>query len=412
LEIVGGTPGPVVDVVSAEHLPRNRAVPLRRERVRRVLGLEIADAIIVDILQRLEMEVEETAEGWRVTAPSCRFDIAIEVDLIEDIGRIYGYSEIPMSHAVVNTAMQPQPEARFDLDRAKELLVDRDFQEVVTYSFVSPEMQALVDPELRPVALANPLSAELSVMRTSLWTGLLLSAQFNQARQQERIRLFESGLSFVQAEAGLIQEPMLAGLIMGGAAPEQWDGAARPVDFYDAKGDLETLLEQVAGAGAVVCVPGDHSALHPGQCARLERNGEPVGWLGMLHPQLQGKLDLAGNVYLFDLRLQGVAEGALPAFRPLSKFPSIRRDLALVMDEGLSYQQVRDTVRIAAQEILKDIFPFDVYTGTKIDSGRKSLALGLILQDSSHTLTDVEVDAAVSAILQRLETDLGATLRE
>ena len=412
LEIVGGTPGPVVEVVSAEHLPRNRAVPLRRERVRRVLGLDIADAIIVDILQRLEMEVEETAEGWRVTAPSCRFDIAIEVDLIEEIGRIYGYSEIPMSHAVVNTAMQPQPEARFDLDRAKGLLVDRDFQEVVTYSFVSPEMQALVDPEIRPVALANPLSAELSVMRTSLWSGLLLSAQFNQARQQERIRLFESGLSFVQAEEGLNQEPMLAGLVVGGAAPEQWDGVARPVDFYDAKGDLEALLAQVAGAGTVAYVAGDHPALHPGQCARLERSGEPVGWLGMLHPQLQGKLDLAGNVYLFELRLQGVAEGALPAFRPLSKFPSIRRDLALVMDAGISYKQVRDTVCSAAPEILKDIFPFDVYTGIKIDSGRKSLALGLILQGSSHTLTDVEVDAAVTAILQGLESDLGATLRE
>ena len=412
LEIVGGTPGPVVEVASAEHLPRNRGVRLRRERVHRVLGLEIADATIVDILQRLEMEVEEAEEGWQVTAPSCRFDIAIEVDLIEEIGRIYGYSEIPMSHAVVNTAMQPQPEACFDLDRAKELLVGRDFQEVVTYSFVSPEMQALVDPEIRAVALANPLSAELSVMRTSLWTGLLLSAQFNQARQQERIRLFESGLSFVQTEKELIQEAMLAGLIMGGTAPDQWDGAARPVDFYDAKGDLDALLAQVAGTGAVTYVPGNHPALHPGQCARLERDGVAVGWLGMLHPHLQGKLELAGNVYLFELRLQGIAEGALPAFRPLSKYPSIRRDLAIVMDGAISYQQVHDTIRRAAPEILKDIFPFDVYTGVKIDSGRKSIAFGLILQDSSHTLTDVEVDEAVAVILRGLETDLGANLRE
>jgi len=413
LEIVGGTPGPVVEVVSTERLPENQPVPLRRERVRRVLGLEIPDATIEDILLRLEMAVEITEEGWRVTAPSCRFDIAIEEDLIEEIGRIYGYSEIPMSHAVVNTVMQPQPEARFDLERAKDLLVDRGFQEVVTYSFVSPEMQALVDPQLKPVALANPLSAELSVMRTSLWPGLLLSAQYNQARQQERIRLFESGLSFVQGPDGLVQEPMLAGLIMGSAAPEQWDGAARPADFYDAKGDLDALLAQVGGGqGGIDYLPAEHPALHPGQCARLERNGEALGWLGMLHPQLQDRLGLSGNLYLFELRLQGVAEGALPAFAPLSKFPSIRRDLALVVDEGVSYQQVREQIRASAPEILRDIFPFDVYTGTKIDSGRKSLALGLILQDSSHTLTDAEVEDAVSAILQQLQTELGATLRK
>lgn len=412
LDIVGGTPGPVVDVVSARHLPERKPVLLRRERISRLLGVRISDDTVEDILRRLDMQLEDAPEGWRVTAPSCRFDVEIEADLIEEVGRIYGYAEIPMSHAVVNTAMQPQPETHFNLDRAKTLLVDRDYQEVVTYSFVSPEMQSLVDPNTSPIALSNPLSSELSVMRTSLWSGLLLSAQYNQARQQERVRIFESGLRFVRRAGVLHQEPMLVGLVMGSLYPEQWAGDSRSVDFYDLKGDLDALLSGIESGGMVEYGPGEHPALHPGQCARLERNGEAVGWLGMLHPELQRKLDLPSDVYLFELRLQGVAEGMLPAFRPLSKFPSIRRDLALVLDEGITYGRVRDCIHAAGMEILQDISLFDVYTGVNVEPGRKSLALGLILQDSSHTLTDEEVEDAVGGILGKLNSELGANLRE
>ncbi len=411
LDIVGGEPGPVVEMVSEDHLPARPPVPLRRQRISRMLGLKMADEQVVDILQRLDMQVEGTGEGWRVTPPSCRFDIALEADLIEEVGRIYGYANIPMSHAVVNTAMQPQPETRFDLERAKDCLVDLGYQEVVTYSFISPAMQSMMDPGLKPVALANPISADLSVMRTSLWPGLLSAAKHNLARQQSRIRIFESGLSFVETDAGLAQEPILAGLIMGEHAGEHWDGATRPVDFYDAKGDLQALLSQLDILADIEFRPEEREGLHPGQCARVLRGGEPVGWLGMLHPELEAGLDLK-RTFVFELVLGGVSQGSLPAFKPLSKFPSIRRDLALVVDEAIEYQQVLDCIRSNAPKILQDILLFDVYTGTNIDSGRKSLALGLILQDSSQTLTDDEVEEAVSAILGGLQTEIGANLRD
>ncbi len=411
LDIVGGEPGPLVEVAEDEHLPRQQPVGLRHERIRRLLGLEIDEVTVEGIMRRLDMQVEHADAGWRITPPSCRFDIAIEADLIEEIGRIYGYANIPMSHAVVNTAMQAQPETRFDLDRAKDLLVDRDYQEVVTYSFISPEIQAMMDPGLQPMALSNPISTDLSVMRTSLWPGLLQVARYNLARQQGRVRIFESGLSFVDHGKGLVQERILAGLVMGGAIPEQWGGNGRCVDFYDIKGDLESVLGQLRSSGEVDYVPAQRDGLHPGQCARLERNGETIGWLGMLHPELEKKLDL-GKAYVFELRLQGILEGVLPTFRPLSKYPSIRRDLALVVDEGIGYRDVRACIRSAAPEILQDILLFDVYTGTNVDSGRKSLALGLILQDSSHTLTDDEVESAVTGILQQLKVELGANLRE
>jgi phenylalanyl-tRNA synthetase beta chain len=205
---------------------------------------------------------------------------------------------------------------------------------------------------------------------------------------------------------------MLAGLVMGGVLPEQWDAEARSVDFFDVKADLEALLAQLGLEEGFRFVADEHSALHPGQCARIQRDGASVGWLGMLHPELEGRLELPAGTYLFELRLSGIAEGILPVFRPLSKFPSIRRDLALVVNEQVSFGQIRDCIRSGAPEILQDILLFDVYTGDKIDSGRKSLALGLILQDSSHTLTDEEVETAVGGILQKLTDETGANLRD
>jgi phenylalanyl-tRNA synthetase beta chain len=412
LDIAGGRPGPVVEVAAPEHLPVQPTIGLRRERIRRVLGLDIEDATVEDILRRLDMQVVAAAGGWTVTPPTCRFDMGIEVDLIEEIGRIYGYSEIPASHAVASTAMRALPEAQLDLNRARDLLVDRGYQEVVTYSFVSPEMQALVDPGLDPMALANPLSADLSVMRTSLWPGLLTCAQHNLARQQTRVRIFESGLRFVPSADGLRQEPMLAGLIAGTALPEQWGEAARAVDFFDAKGDLETLLSLVGQAESATLEPAEHPALHPGQSARLRRDDQELGWIGMLHPELQRRLDLPRDLFLFELHLDAIRAGRMPAFRPLSRFPSIRRDLALVVDLGVEFRQLRACIRRAAPEILQDISLFDVYTGDRVDSGRKSLALGLILQDSSHTLTDEEVDAAIAGIVHSLKTETGAILRD
>jgi len=410
--ICGGESGPVVDVVAPEHLPARAPIHLRRERIGRILGIVVDDPKVEDILTRLGMQVKPTGDGWEVTAPSSRFDIAIEVDLIEEVGRIYGFSAIPAARSLTRVDMHAPPEAAFDLDRAKALLVARDYQEAVTYTFVHPDIQALLDPEQPPIPLANPISAEMSVMRTTTWAGLLGALAHNQARQQERVRLFESGLKFVQQATDIKQENVIAGLICGPAAAEQWGLPARTVDFFDLKADVEAVLSMSSAAEPFEFRPARHPALHPGQAAEVVRGERVVGRLGLLHPEAEKQLDLTGPVYLFELNLSALGEGDLPAFAPLSKFPSIRRDLAIVVDRDLPFAHVRDCVRRAAPAIVQEIRLFDVYTGERIDSGLKSLALGLILQDSSDTLTDQRVDEAMSGILQALASELNARLRD
>jgi len=412
LDIVGGDPGPVEVVASEEHIERRPQILLRRARLAKILGVEIEDEMVADILTRLEMQVEPVEAGWKVVAHSCRFDISIEEDLIEEIGRIYGYTEIPIYHSAAATVMQSEPEMAFSLQRAKELLVDRSFQEVITYSFISQELHDLMDPQHDTVELANPISADMSIMRTSLWPGLLQTAVYNQSRQQGRVRIFESGLRFVMRPADIQQDPMLAGLISGDISPEQWGEDVREVDFFDLKADLEAILSLTGSPEDFEFIPGEHPSLHPGQAARVMRNGEPVGWIGMLHPRLEDKLGLAGNTLLFEIRLDLLTGGALPAFTPLSKFPSIRRDISIVVDGEVKFSQISDCIRQEAPEILQDIRLFDVYTGKNIDFGRKSLALGLILQETSHNLTDEYAEGMMERILHALSDKLNAQLRE
>ncbi|MET0065718.1 MAG: phenylalanine--tRNA ligase subunit beta [Candidatus Thiodiazotropha sp.] len=409
--IAGGELGPVVEKVHAERIEPRPVILLRAERVNRLLGVVIEADEVSDILVRLGMQVEAVEQGWRVQAPSCRFDISIEVDLIEEIGRIYGYTRIPAHRGVSPMIMEDRAETAFGLDRAKELLVGRDYQEVVTYSFISPEIEALIDPQAQGIRLANPISADMSVMRTSLWPGLLQTAAYNQARQQPRVRIFESGLCFQQREA-IEQQARLGGLVSGNRFSEQWGEAVVRADFYDVKADVEAVLSLLGATQDLSFSPAQHPALHPGQCAEIFRQEVSVGVIGMLHPELEKQLDLNGSTFLFELDLDGLGEGTLPHFDSLSKFPSIRRDLALVVDEGVSYDTIRNLIREEAGKILTDILLFDVYTGKNIDSGRKSLALGLILQEKSHTLTDQEVEEVVAAVLQRLTRDAGAKLRD
>lgn len=412
LEIVGGQPGPVIEVVAEAHLPLRQPITLRAARIERMLGVEIPTDDIVDILVRLGMQVEPAGSDWRVTAPSFRFDIANEADLIEELARVYGYSRIPSTRPRAQVAMIPQPEAKVGVERLRGILVDRGYQEAITYSFVDPEMQRLLDPENAPIALANPISADLSVMRTTLWAGLVRALAYNQNRQQSRVRLFETGLRFTQGPEGLRQEPGIAGLISGSVYPEQWGEPERPVDFYDLKGDVEALLEATGRADEFRFVAARHPALHPGQTARIERAGNLVGWLGTLHPEIERELDLMGPVLLFELDLAAVQEGAVPQFRELSVFPSVRRDIAVVLGEQVPTQAVCDCVRATAGERLQSLELFDVYRGKGIDSGRKSLALGLILQDSSRTLTDSDVEAVIERVVAELKQKFGATLRE
>jgi phenylalanyl-tRNA synthetase beta chain len=412
LDIAGGEPGPVMDLVSESHRPRPAPLPLRAERCERILGLPLSAETIEEILRRLGMETVREGDGWRVTPPSARFDLVHEVDLIADIGRIHGYDRLPTHHHPAAAHTKAPPETALDLDRLRLALVGRGFQEVITYSFVSPELQARLEPQREGLRLANPISADLSVMRLSLWPGLLQTARYNQARQQERVRIFETGLRFVPGPEGLTQEPGVGALVIGALDPEQWGQPVRPADFFDLKADLEAILALGGDPGRFQFVPDAHPALHPGQLARIALEGRTVGRIGMLHPRLASELDLVGDAYLFELDLAALDAGAIPRFSPISRFPAIRRDLALVLDEGIPYARVEACVRSALPDLLRDVTLFDVYQGANIDSGRKSLALGLILQASSQTLTDEAVDGAVALVLGRLQSELGALLRD
>ncbi len=412
LDIVGGQPGPVVEVAQEQHIEARPEILLRHQRVTKILGVEISSNTIEDILNRLEMQVKASDDNWLVTAPSCRFDISIEVDLIEEIGRIYGYTEIPTKRTTAATVMKSDAEVTFDLGRAKKVLVDRDFQEAITYSFISQEMHDLTDPQHGTVALANPISADMAIMRTSIWPGLLQTALYNQSRQQSRIRIFESGLRFVAESDDIQQDPMLAALVMGPVYPEQWDKESREVDFFDLKADLMALLVATGCPEVFEFVAAEHPSLHPGQSAKVMRGGEALGWIGMLHPELEKKLGLNGRTYLFEIKVNGLLEGRLPEFAPLSKYPSIRRDLAIVVGNEVSFEAIRAEILKVSTKIVKDILLFDVYTGEKVDSSRKSLALSLILQETSHTLTDPEVESAVERVLKALKETYNAQLRD
>jgi phenylalanyl-tRNA synthetase beta chain len=358
------------------------------------------------------MKVETVAEGWKVTAPSCRFDISIEEDLIEEVGRIYGYTRIPTKRTAAATVMQTEAEVTFNLQRAKRLLVDRDYQEAITYSFISREMHDLIDPGHVPVVLANPISSDMSIMRTTLWPGLLQTAIYNQSRQQMRVRIFESGLRFVKQDDEIKQEMMLSCLISGTVTPEGWSDSAREADFFDIKADLEAIFALTGCPDDFDFIQASHPSLHPGQTAEITRAGQSIGWIGKLHPELEAKLDLTTGVYLFEIRINELLEGRLPAFKPLSKYPSIRRDIAIVVDESVRFSDIRQAIRGSAPEILREILIFDVYTGEKVDSGRKSLALGLILQESSHTLTDEKVESVMAQVISTLKEHYNAQLRD
>ncbi|MDH5181289.1 MAG: phenylalanine--tRNA ligase subunit beta [Gammaproteobacteria bacterium] len=412
LSIVGGKAGPIVKQQSSDHLPVKLPLPLRAARIARVLGVKIPANDITAILKRLGMEIFVEGEDWKVTPPIFRFDIEQEVDLIEEIGRIFGYDNLPESRPVSPMVMQPNPEERLDLRRIRHLLTDLGYQEAITYSFVEPGMQSLFTPELEALPLANPISAEMAVMRTSLWPGLVQAMLYNLHRQQNRISLFECGLKFVRQDSELKQEMVLAGLRFGEVYPEQWGLKAGKGDFFDVKNDVEAICRIAGAFTEYQFEPAGHAALHPGQSVRLMRNGVEAGWLGVLHPSICRKLGLTQTVVLFELNLAVLQRGRVPVFEPLSKFPAIRRDLAFVINETITAQQVRDTILKTAPESLRSIELFDVYTGEGIDSGRKSLALGLTLQDLSRTLTDSEVDTVMAQIKGVLQSDLGATLRE
>jgi phenylalanyl-tRNA synthetase beta chain len=411
LDITGGQPGPVTDLVRAEYLPRKQSIMLRLEQVARLLGCPIAHDHIAHILCSLGCRVEPVTAGLMVVPPAFRFDLELEADLIEEVGRICGYDRIPASTRSFAPITRPRKQADAALRGLRALLVDRGYQEAITYSFVDAATSRIFNPSERLKRIANPISTELATMRASLWPGLLKTARYNLNRQQDRVRLFEVGLQFTEDERGLRQTRMLGAVAIGDVLPEQWAAPSRAVDFYDIKGDVEALLSLTGAGSEVEFEPDEHAALHPGQSARIMRAGAVIGRLGALHPAVGQMLDFKQKAFVFELSLAMLIKAHVPFVHEISRFPAIRRDIAIVVDESVTAAQVKRCVISAADARLRDVRIFDVYAGEGIAAGRKSLALGLILQDLSRTLHDEEVNAIVSCVVNALAQEVAAHIR-
>ncbi|MFL1483510.1 phenylalanine--tRNA ligase subunit beta [Marinobacter sp. LN3S78] len=410
LEITGGEAGEIVEVASDEHLPKPGQVTLRSDRLNAVLGMSIDVARVEDILTRLGLAIiDQTGDRWTVRVPSYRPDIGIEEDLIEEVGRVYGYNNLPVTEPVGSLAMRPAKEAVRPVSAVRNFFVACGYQEAITYSFVDPKVQEILDPEREGIALANPISADLAVMRTTLWSGLVKTLEYNQKRQQPRIRLFETGLRFVKDGDGIDQRPMLAGIVTGGQLPENWANGRRAADFFDVKGELEALFDLLGVE--VRFAAGQHPALHPGQTAELFLGDQPVGWLGGMHPQVQKKLDLDGTILMFELFLDSIVSGYVPNFKEFSKYPEVRRDLAIIIGNEIAFADVDRVVRNNAGNRLNGLRAFDVYEGEKLGEGKRSLALSLFWQHPERTLNDDEVHEFFDRVVKALQEELGATLR-
>ncbi len=417
VEIAGGVPGPMVEAALPGHLPRPQPVRLRRARLARVLGIAIDDAGVERILRALGLAVVADAEGWQVTPPSRRFDLAIEEDLIEEVARIHGYDAIPATLPGGAMRLATPSETRVADGDVRRQLAARDYLEAIDYAFVDAGLLAKWSMGEGSVALANPLSAELGVMRTWLMPGLVDALVRNAARQQPRVRLFELGKVFHAAAAAgdaPLETLRVAAVACGDAAAEQWGAAARAVDFHDLKGDLDSLAE-LAGA-ELEYRPSQAPWGHPGRSADVFRNGDKLGsfklgWIGQLHPRLQRALGLDADAFAFEIDLEALLARNLPRVAAISRFPSVRRDLAFVVPESVSWAAVAASVKAAAGAFLRDLHLFDRYAGKGVESGFKSLAMGLILQDESRTLTDRDVDAVVASVTAALERDHGAAIR-
>ena len=413
LDLAGGTPAPVTEAVNAADLPVAAVITLRRARIQRVLGIQIADADVERILRALGMDVVAAGEGWQVTAPSRRFDIAIEEDLIEELARIHGYEQIPTTLPGGAARVAMPSETRLDELSTRRQLVARDLQETINYAFVDAALLGSWQLDQNVVALANPLSAELAVMRPALLPGLVATLGRNAARQQGRVRLFELGRVF-HPQAGddrpaPIETTRVAVAVCGEADPQQWGMATRKVDFHDLKGDLESLA--AASGAALTFVPSTRPYGHPARSAEVLRDGQTIGWIGQIHPRLAQAMDIDVDVYAFELDLAPLAARELPRASELSRFPSVRRDLAFLVPEGAAWADLEATLRRAAGPMLRQVTLFDRYVGQGVEPGFKSLAMGLILQDKSRTLTDRDVDAVVTEAVAAMEREHHARIR-
>ena len=413
LEIVGGEAGPLVEVVSGEHLPCSGTITLRALRIKRVLGFEIEAQEIEGILKRLGLTFNQSSEGvWQVQTLSFRFDICIEEDLIEELGRVHGYSRIPTQVPEMFLKPVVESEATIPVSTIKRNLVEQGYQEVITYSFVDPAIQSLFAENKEALNLLNPISSDLSEMRMTLWPGLIKALQYNYNRQHDRIRLFEVGTCFIPTDNGISEQQKISGVILGNKQEGNWTGDAGAVDFFDIKGDVENLLGLAESRLSCQFESAGHPALHPGQCAKITRGGDFIGILGALHPKLSKLLQLDGPIYLFELQLSKVSERVVPFFTEISRFPGVRRDIALLLEEAVPAGRVASFIKGQTCDLLRDLKVFDVYSGKGVKEGYKSIAMSLHLQHQERTLGEDEVAEYVDGVLEKLKTEFNAILRE
>jgi phenylalanyl-tRNA synthetase beta chain len=411
----GGAPGPVQVTRGAATSRDDSWVPLRRDRVTRLLGAPVPDEEVGAVLRAISEVVEIAPDGWRVRKPAHRFDIRIEADLIEEVARLRGFDRIAEIHAVAQQIAGTAAEGRVSNERVLTVMADRGYREIISYAFVDPLIQQQLFPDTPTLKLANPISADLSEMRVSLWPGLINACRENLRRQQTRVRLFEIGSKFnvsKNARNGLQEMETLAGIATGTRWPQQWGGASEAVDFYDVKGDVLEALTLTGDVASVRFEPDSLSVLRPGRAARIYRGDEPIGWIGEMHPQVVKALYLPTTAFLFELEIELAFRSKILKFHKVSKFPSVRRDLSIVVDESVPLAVLQENVTVSASGLLSELRVFDVYRGPSIETGRKSVALGLILQDSSRTLTDIDADTVVTAVATRLRDVLSATIRD
>jgi len=405
LQICGGRPGPVVE--AAGTLPTRASIPLRPERVRSVIGIDMSSEAMAELLRRLRIEVEHNAGRLLVTPPSFRFDLNIEVDYIEEVARVHGYDNIPASLPMARAPMLAKAEGERPVHAIKRALAQRDYFEVVTFSFIDPQLEADFAGRSDAVALTNPIASQLAVMRTTLLGSLVEAVRFNVARKQDRVRLFEVAACYERQGDGFAQIQRIAGLAYGAALPEQWGDGGRPVDFFDVRGDLDAVF----GDRRLTCVPGKHPAFHPGQTAQLLCDGRAAGWIGALHPRWLQKYELPAAAVGFELEVAAVCEVELSAHHEVSRFPPVRRDLAIVVDNAVAAAHIRDEILRSGAPLATDATLFDVYRGKGVPEGRKSLAFRVLLQDTEKTFTDQEVEALIRKIIKNLEENQGGSLR-
>jgi phenylalanyl-tRNA synthetase beta chain len=410
IETCGGKAGPLTD--RSGTLPSRDPVRVRPARVCRLLGVSIDDDTIADTFSRLSFAYEKDGSDFIVTPPSYRFDLTLEEDLIEEIVRLYGYERIPATPAAHVQRMLASAEARRTPAALKARLAARDWQEVITFTFVSSATEALLAPNAAkndgPIRVLNPIAAHLDVLRTTLLPGLLETLRTNLSRKAPRVRIFEMGRVFCHADPGYSQPIRVGGLAYGDAMREQWGSPARRVDLFDIKTDVEAL----AAPRRVTTAPNSLPWLHPGRSARVLIDGVPCGFLGELHPGLLPQFELAFPPVVFELDLEPLLEVSLPIVTTLSKFPPVRRDMAVVVDEAVSAQAIVDALDAVKLPYVERIEPFDLYRGARLPSGKKSLAILVLMQDTERTLTDADIDSAMSILLGALRDRFGATLRD